>query len=90
MRKLAAKEENVASLRCDGIIASVWKLSRSQSAELFRQKKVFVNSRLQENGSYLLKPEDVVSARGYGKFIFKGERHTTRKGKLVVGIEVFL
>lgn len=89
-RRLAAKEENVASLRCDGIIASVWKLSRSQSAELFRQKKVFVNGRLQENGSYLLKPEDVVSARGYGKFIFKGERHTTRKGKLVVGIEVFL
>lgn len=89
-RKLAAREENVASLRCDGIAASVWKLSRSQSAELFRQKKVFVNGRLQENNSCLLKPGDVVSVRGYGKFIFQGEKHTTRKGKLVVGIELFV
>lgn len=89
-RKLAAREENVASLRCDGLVASVWKLSRSQSTELFRQKKVFVNGRLQENNSCLLKPGDVVSARGYGKFIFKGEKHMTRKGKLVVGIDLFV
>lgn len=84
------REENVASLRCDGILAAVWKLSRSQSLELFRQKKVFVNGRLQENNSNALKDGDVVSARGYGKFIFRGEKHTTRKGKLVVGIDVFV
>lgn len=89
-RKLTPREENVASLRCDGVVAAVWNLSRSQSLELFRQKKVFVNGRLQENNSYLLKAEDVVSARGYGKFIFKGEKHTTRKGKLVVGIDLFV
>lgn len=90
VRRLEAKEENVASLRCDGIVASVWRLPRSQSAELFKQKKVFVNGRLQENNSYMLKEQDVVSVRGYGKFIFKGEKHTTRKGKLVVGIELFV
>lgn len=89
-RKLAYREENVASLRCDGIIAAVWNLSRSQSLELFRQKKVFVNGRLTENNSSVLKPEDVLSARGFGKFIFRGEKHTTRKGKLVVGIDVFV
>lgn len=89
-RKLMAQEENVASLRCDGIIAAVWKLSRSQSLELFRQKKVFVNGRLQENNSYALKEGDVISARGHGKFIFRGEKHTTRKGKLVVGIDLFI
>lgn len=89
-RKFAPVEETVASLRCDGVIAAVWKLSRSQSLELFKQKKVFVNGRLQENNSYLLKAEDVVSARGCGKFIFKGEKHTTRKGKLVVGVDLFI
>lgn len=90
VRRFSAREENVASLRCDGIVAAVWKLSRSQSTELFRQKKVFVNGRLQENNSYMLREEDVVSARGYGKFIFRGEKHTTRKGKLVVGIDLFV
>lgn len=89
VRRLAYREENVASLRCDGVISAVWNLSRSQSQELFRQKKVFVNGRLQENGSYTLKEEDVVSARGYGKFIFRKEKRTTRKGKLVVGVDLF-
>lgn len=90
VRKFQYQETNVASLRCDGVISSVWNLSRSQSLELFRQKKIFVGGRLMENNSYFLKPDDVVSARGYGKFIFRGEKHTTRKGKLVVGIDLFV
>lgn len=89
-RKLSYREENVASLRCDSIVAAAWNLSRSQSQELFRQKKVYVNGRLTENNSGTLKPEDVVSARGFGKFIFRGEKRTTKKGKLVVGIDLFV
>lgn len=89
-RTFREMEENVASLRSDGIISAVWKLSRSQSLELFRAKKVFINGRLTENNSYLLKKSDIVSVRGYGKFVFLGEKHTTRKGKLVVGISLFV
>ena len=89
-RQLSYREENVASLRCDVILAAVWKLSRSWSLELFRQKKVFINGRLTENNSYALKEGDVLSARGFGKFIFRGEKHTTKKGKLVVGVDLFI
>ncbi len=89
-RKFLSKEEHVASLRCDGIVAAVWNLSRSQSQTLFSQKKVYVNGRQQESPSVPLGPEDVVSVRGLGKFIFRGEKHTTKKGKLVVGIELFV
>lgn len=89
-RKLFCREENVSSLRCDSIVAAAWNLSRSQSLELFRQKKVYVNGRLMENNSALLKPEDVLSARGFGKLIFRGEKRTTKKGKLVVGIDLFV
>lgn len=39
---------------------------------LFSQKKVFVNGRLMENGSQILKDGDTVSVRGFGKFIFPG------------------
>ena len=88
--KLSCREENVASPRCDSVIAAVWNLSRSKSLEYFRQKKVYVNARLQENNSYLLKPGETVSVRGLGKFVFRGEKHTTRKGKLVVGVDLFV
>lgn len=89
-RKYEKKEVQVASLRCDSVVAAVYQLSRSQSLELFRAKKIFVNGRQMEHNSYLLKPQDVVSVRGYGKFMFCQEKHTTRKGKLVVETAVFV
>lgn len=89
-RQFSCREENVASLRSDAVVGAVWKLSRSQSQTLFSQKKVFVNGLLTESGSRQLKDGDTVSVRGFGKFIFRGEKYTTRKGKLVVGIEIFI
>ncbi len=86
---LVYREEHVASPRCDGVVAAVWNLSRSKSLELFRQKKVFVNGRQMENNSCQLKEGDRVSVRGYGKFFFRGEKHLSRKGKPVVGIDLF-
>ena len=89
-KKLSYREEHVASLRCDGIVSAVWRLSRSQGQTLFSQKKVFVNGRLTENGSQMLKDGDTVSVRGFGKFIFRGEKNTTKKGRLVIGADLFV
>lgn len=72
----------VSSQRIDAVLSRVYKLSRSDSAELFRQKKVFVNGRLCENNSQLLKEEDKVSVRGYGRFIYKEPKGVSKKGKL--------
>ncbi|MCM1127043.1 MAG: YlmH/Sll1252 family protein [Lachnospiraceae bacterium] len=74
----------LSSERIDGMIAKAYKLSRSDSAELFRQKKVFVEGRLCENSSRLLKAGETVSVRGYGKFEYRGETGISRKGKLNV------
>lgn len=74
----------IPSERIDGIVAKVYKLSRSESAELFRQKRIFVEGRLCENNSRLLKTGDTVSVRGYGKFEYRGEAGLSRKGKLNV------
>lgn len=79
----------VASLRIDGIIAKYTKLSRSQTADLFHERKVFVNGRLMENYSYQIKSSDVVSVRGFGKFIFSGQTGQTKKGNLLVTIQVY-
>lgn len=74
----------VPSERIDGVIAKVYKLSRSGAAELFRQKKVFVDGRTCENNSRPLKAGDTVSVRGYGKFEYYGETGISKKGKLNV------
>lgn len=72
----------IASKRVDGVIAKVYKLSRNESLELFRQKKIFINGRLCENNSRLLAEQDKVSVRGYGKFEFAEEMNLSKKGKL--------
>ena len=78
-----------ASERIDGVISKIFHFSRSESIELFRGKKIYVNSRLCENNSYTLKPSDVISVRGYGKFVYNGVGHETKKGKLSVKIGIY-
>lgn len=79
----------VASERIDGVIAKVYNLSRSQSIEYFRAKKIYVNSRLCENNSYQLKPGDTVSVRGYGKFVYNGVGYQTKKEKFSVNVGIY-
>lgn len=87
----AAKEQllQVQSERIDAVVAKLYKQSRSDSVELFRQKKVFVNGRQCENNSYLLKNGDAVTVRGFGKFIFSGTTGQSRKGKNNICLQVF-
>lgn len=84
----AEKRIQVSSERIDAVIAHVLNISRSASLELFRQQKVFVNGRVMENTSYLLKNEDAVTVRGFGRFRFDGVESVSRKGKLNVIITV--
>ena len=79
----------VASERIDSVISKVYKLSRSESVEYFRQKKVFVKGRLCENTSYFMKEKDVVTVRGFGKFIFDKLQGYSKKGKQNVTVLCF-
>lgn len=79
----------VTSPRLDAVLAKVYRKSRSDCLELFRSGKVFVDGRLCENNSKLLKGGESVNARGYGKFVFIGEPRETRKGKLNVEVAIY-
>lgn len=83
------EEKIVSSLRADAIIASVYKLSRNNTNQLFVQGKVYVNSRQITKEGLQLKEHDTVSVRGYGKFIFEGISSTTKKGRLVVELRIY-
>ncbi len=82
-------ETTVSSLRADAVCASVYRLSRSGMSELFREKKVFINSRLCEKESVALKEGDIVSVRGYGRFVFGGEIRETKRKRLAVRVFVY-
>ena len=86
---LAEIKIQITSERLDGVVAKVYKLSRSESVELFRQKKIFVNGRLCENNSRMLKEQDKVSVRGYGRFIYMQKQGISKKGKLNAAVLLY-
>ena len=88
--QLQQMELIASSDRADAVIAKAYQLSRSQSLELFRAKKIFVNGRQYENNSGILKPDDIVSVRGFGKFLYRGMVQETKKGRFKVLIEKYV
>lgn len=87
--KLEAVKITAASGRPDAVAASLFHLSRSKSQELFRLGRVFVNGRLTESTSCQLKPGDLVSVRGFGRFYYDGIEGETRKGRARTAIRIF-
>lgn len=80
---------SVSSARIDAVIARLYNLARSQSMELFRVGRVYVNGRLTENGSYNLKEGENVTVRGFGRFHYMGEQGETRKGRVRIIVDVY-
>ncbi len=79
----------VQSLRVDAVLAKVYNMSREKSLDLFRAGKVYVDGRLCENNSRLLKVGETVNARGFGKFTLTGELRETKKGRLALEAAVY-
>lgn len=80
----------VSSGRIDALVAKLYHLSRSGSADLFRAKKIFVNGAQCENAGYLCKDGDIVSVRGYGKFCVCGDFDMTAKGRMRVTLKIYV
>lgn len=83
------KDVTVSSERIDGVISKIYNISRNASLSLFSAKKICVNGRIVENNSGILKPEDVVTVRGFGKFVYYGMNRETRKGKLSITVGIY-
>lgn len=80
----------VSSLRLDCIISLVTKLSREKSSALIRSGNVKVNCVDVNNSSYILKENDVFSARGYGKYIFTAINGMSKKNRYCIEIDKFV
>ncbi len=75
---------NIASERLDAVTAAFAGLSRGQADQLFRAEKVFINGRTAADRSAKLKAGDILSVRGFGKAVYDGIEHETRKNRLWV------
>jgi RNA-binding protein YlmH len=88
-QEMAEKRIIVSGNRADAIIAKTYKLSREQALNLFREKRVFIGGRCTTGNSQPLKAGDVVSVRGYGKFLCDEEAGNTQKGRLNIMIREY-
>lgn len=80
----------VSSVRLDSILSVALNKSRSSLTGLITSGKVFVNSKEVLSISYMLKENDIVSVRGHGKFIYKGQTNVTKKGRYSVKILLYI
>ena len=77
----------VASVRLDSLLSLAFGASRSGLTGLIEGGKVFVNGKITLSNSQILKPGDIISARGYGKFIYRGFISNTKKGRMFVALD---
>jgi len=89
MSEPTEKEVLVSSERVDAVVSAVYNLSRSDSKELFDQKKIFIDSKSVISPSAALKEGNVVSVRGKGRFKYFGVVRQTKKGKIAVSVAVY-
>ena len=60
-----------------------------EPVDLKPQQKVFINSKTIYKDSVLLKENDSVTIRGYGKYIFTCIYNETKKHKQLIGVRVY-
>jgi RNA-binding protein YlmH len=78
-----------ASPRIDAVISGITRLSRSRVVTLFKENKVTLNGRYTTNNSYMLKSGDILSIRGYGKYVFDEFAGETRKGRAYIHLQKY-
>lgn len=79
----------VSSLRADTIIAGIYRLSRKDVSTLFTQEKVFINQRSITKESVTLNDGNLISVRGYGRFIFNEALRKTKKDRIVISVSIY-
>lgn len=84
--KLEEMSLSVASLRMDGIVSDVWRLSRAKILIPIKAGRCRLNWKVEEDPSVPLKDGDVVSLQGFGRFKVLEVEGMTKKGRMRVRV----
>ena len=83
-------EGSVASVRLDALLALAFKTSRSKMVPCLEAGQVFVNGRLVMSASEVPTEGAIVSVRHMGRFVYRGVKSETRKGRLFVTVDRYV
>lgn len=80
----------VKSIRLDSMIALAYNLSRSEAQSLIDGGMVKVNHMINTQATYGPKEKDLLSVRGYGRFIVGEVLGTTKKDRIRINLSVLI
>ena len=89
VQKYKKKEGFVASMRLDVLVSQAFSLSRNISEKLLKSQKVFHNGKMCLSGGQKIKQGDIISVRGYGKFLVEDLGKTSKKGRQFITLAIF-
>ena len=89
VQKYKKKEGFVASMRLDVLVSQAFSLSRNISEKLLKSQKVFHNGRLCISSGQKIRQGDIISVRGYGKFLVEDLGKTSKKGRQFLTLAIF-
>ena len=81
---------NIASERTDCIVSGITGLSRDKSAAFIRSGSFMLNYEECDSISRNVFEGDVLTLRGYGKFIVTGDRVCTKKGRIRLTLKKYI
>ena len=88
-KELTELKTTVASLRIDAIVSSCYGISREESAILIKNGKVNLNYKEVQSSSKQVKEGDLISVRGFGRFVLESVLGETRKDRIRVVINKY-
>ncbi len=80
----------VASLRADCVVSALSGLSRDKSADFVRAGNLTLNYESCSSVSRTVTEGDIISLRGYGKFVLSDGGTETKKGKLRITLKKYI
>ncbi len=89
-QKVKLKNDTVASLRLDSLVASAFGLARSKAADAIRGGLVLVNHEEVLKIDRVLEEGDELVLRHHGKAVLEEIGGTTRKGRTAVVLKIFV
>ncbi|MFY9483190.1 MAG: YlmH/Sll1252 family protein [Tissierellaceae bacterium] len=83
-------QRSLTSLRVDLVISSVYNISRKESMAIIKRGSVKVNWEPIDKPSREIEVNDIVSVRGYGRFILHSIDGLSRKGRYMSSIRILI
>ncbi len=84
MGKMEAKTVTVSSLRLDCVVGALCAVSRGGATQLLQDAKVILNSVGVQKATKTVEQGDVLSVRGYGRFVIDSCERYSKKGRIVL------